>query len=55
MEKTVLFILKKPLIYPFDDKNFLIVKDLDKLIAEAGGEVYEYDIPEELLYDGSDD
>lgn len=52
---TVLFILKKPLIYPFEDKNFLIVKDLDKLIAEAGGEVYEYDIPEELLYDGSDD
>lgn len=52
---TVLFILKKPLIYPFEDKNFLLVKDLSKLIAEEGGVAYEYDIPEELLYGESDD
>lgn len=52
---TVLFVLKKPLIYPFEDKNFLVVEDLAKLIAEEGGVAYEYDIPEELLYDESDD
>lgn len=46
---TMLFILKKPLIYPFEDKNFLVVEDLAKLIAEEGGIAYEYDIPEEFL------
>lgn len=45
---TVLFIKKKPLIYPFEDKHFLVVEDLAELIRQEGGVAYEYDLPEDL-------
>lgn len=44
---TVLFILKKPLIYPFEDKHFLVVEDIAELIRQEGGVAYEYDLPED--------
>lgn len=42
---TVLFIRNAPLIYPFEDKNFLVVENLAELIAEEGGTAYVYDLP----------
>lgn len=45
---TVLFIKKKPLIYPFEDKHFLVVEDLAELIRQEGGVAYEYDLPEDF-------
>ena len=45
---TILFILKKPLIYPFEDKHFLTVDNLAELIRQEGGVAYEYDLPEDL-------
>lgn len=45
---TVLFIIKKPLIYPFEDKYFLTIENLAELIANEDCEVYEYDIPEDF-------
>ena len=48
---TVLFILKKPLIYPFEDKHFLTVEDIRELIEDDNCEIYEYDIPADLDID----
>ena len=45
---TVLFIIKKPLIYPFGDKYFLTIENVAELIANEDCEVYEYDIPEDF-------
>ena len=52
---TVLFIIKKPLIYPFEDKYFLTIENLAELIANEDCEVYEYDIPEDFDYDDDDE
>lgn len=52
---TVLFIIKKPLIYPFEDKYFLTIENLAELIANEDCEVYEYDIPEDFDDDYDDE
>lgn len=52
---TVLFIIKKPLIYPFEDKYFLTIENLAELIANEDCEVYEYDLPEDFDDDDDDE
>lgn len=51
---TVLFILKKPLIYPFEDKNFLAVENIMDLIENGEIEAYEYELPADFSNDIDD-
>lgn len=46
---TILFLLKAPLIYPFEDKNFLVIENINDLIAKEGGIAYEYELPAEFF------